>query len=196
MMLLVAVLFMVALSQGAVPCKDRSNQCAYYKSTGWYVCGVGSYMYDYCKKTCGYCNGGLIPTPKSGCHDFEKNCKTWVKMGECQSNTKFMSQYCCKSCQGVTPTKSASTTKSSGACKDKSNQCAYYKSTGWYVCGVGSYMYDYCKKTCGYCNGKPIPTPKPGCHDFEKNCSSWVKMDQCKKNRMFMSKYCCKACKR
>ncbi|XP_057300751.1 zinc metalloproteinase nas-14-like [Hydractinia symbiolongicarpus] len=175
MLFIFVIGLIAAVNSAVVPCKDRSNQCAYYKSTGWYVCGVGSYMYDYCKKTCGYCNGRSIPLPPAGCHDFEKNCPMWVKNGYCTSNTKFMSKYCCKACKAPVTTRATTTTTMPPPLKCRDVSPSFCQTQGFGECKFNTVeMYKRCKLTCKMC------APGKNCLDLDINCPQYKDLGYCK----------------
>ncbi|XP_066923687.1 uncharacterized protein [Clytia hemisphaerica] len=169
-------------------CQDKVGECAKYMKTGWYTCWVGSYMYDYCPRTCGFCDKGPIPKPKPGCHDFEKNCGTWKKMGYCENNALFMKKYCAKMCDMCRPVP----TQTLGRCSDKHQHCADWAKNG--ECKKNpKFMLMNCKKSCKACY--PIPTRGSLCKDQHQHCADWAKNGECKKNPKFMLASCKKSCR-
>ncbi|XP_057301477.1 nematocyst expressed protein 3-like [Hydractinia symbiolongicarpus] len=171
-------------------CQDDKERCGFYWSRGWYTCGVGAVLYDYCKKSCGYCEKDPIPTVRPGelCKDFEPQCPKWAKYKECIYARKFTQKYCPKSC-GLCPKDRKKVKKPIFRCIDKSPLCALkarYKS-----CLLQRpYMSANCRKSCKMCS------QDGSCFDTDSLCNWWKKKNYCKmeKYREYMRKKCQFSC--
>ena len=74
-------------------------------------------------------------TPKPGCKDNHKWCKSWANTGECKSkHSSWMAVNCPVSCD-----------KCGAACEDRKSICQSWASRGW--CDkIPNYMTTYCAK--------------------------------------------------
>jgi len=87
-------------------CKDLNEHCALWSNIG-HCKWSEKYMSHYCKNSCNRCksssNGKEIVQKSSAhpavqCLDQNLFCGYWARIGECESESKFMKIFCKKSC--------------------------------------------------------------------------------------------------
>jgi len=113
-------------------------------------------------------SSGSISDPTSSsfynitCEDIDSKCNTYDN-SECVSNPLYMMENCPNKCQMCNLTNNArnaiinngtiATELSLGQCKDISNKCGEFIQNNPDECiNTSSYMRQYCKNSCGFCN--------------------------------------------
>ncbi|XP_057300753.1 putative tyrosinase-like protein tyr-1 [Hydractinia symbiolongicarpus] len=175
-------------SKNKTACEDH-KECNYYWSRGWYTCAVGAVLYDYCPKSCGYCDKDPYPTPRPGelCKDYEPLCKNWAKYRECIYAQKFTEKYCPKSC-GLCPEDRKKQIYNQ-FCVDSTNLCQS-KAKSYGCLFQRKFMSKYCKKICKMCSSYSR------CNDEDSLCNWWKQRGYCslKNYKDYMKKNCRYSC--
>eukprot|EP00112_Aurelia_sp_Birch-Aquarium-sp1_P015124 Seg3324.1 transcript_id=Seg3324.1/GoldUCD/mRNA.D3Y31 product="hypothetical protein" protein_id=Seg3324.1/GoldUCD/D3Y31 len=107
-------------------------------------------------------------------------CPSWAARGECQKNKQWMWKNCCKSCKGQ------------GRCQDYRGDCSRRVRAG--QCDSPqrrTYMWRSCCVSC-----RSAWRNKNNCTDKNKKCRSWADRGYCRKSKTWMTKNCCKSCKK
>jgi len=114
------------------------------------------------------CTSGVCPVVPTGrstvadCADKNPSCATWAANGECKNSAaSWMADNCAKSC-GVCTTAATllsvpvttAATVSGSECKDASDRCASWKSTGECTGTSGAFVRSMCPLSCGGCNSQ------------------------------------------
>jgi len=101
-----------------------------------------------------------VPPPK-GCIDRNAKCADYAKWGQCESNERYMLQYCCKTCKDRAGGGGGGTGGTGGGggtggsnCQNNHSSCNDWAGRGY--CnhrteGTRRYMKKYCRKACRLC---------------------------------------------
>merc|ERR1712190_228378 len=112
------------------------------------------------------------------CQDSQQDCKYWASIGECSSNSAYMSQNCkaaCNQCGSTSNPRRRRTNSENPSCQGSQQDCKYWASIG--ECSSNSaYMSQNCKAACNKCGSSSTPTnpQNPSCQDGRKDCKYWA----------------------
>ena len=118
-----------------------------------------------------------------GCIDSDDGCEDWAAGGYCETGRDFALVVCPKSC--------GCGDLSRQVCRDRYDQCDYYKERG--DCETVDFMKSSCRKTCGFCGGGD-DNNGGNCVDNNEYCKDWADYGECDRNPGYMHINCAKSC--
>jgi curved DNA-binding protein CbpA len=202
-------------------CTDKHAKCKAWADSGECESNA-AYMREQCARSCDYCGeggrglqtAGVSATrgwtakkaataaaaqqqqqqqqPTGRCVDEYSDCHLWAATGECQSNRKYMTDHCARSC-GLCPGAAKE------PCEDQQASCPAWAKTGQCESNP-SFMDKECRKSCNLCvkGGSVATAAEQACvdtHGDGSDCARWAAGGQCKSNRQWMHDKCRRSCR-
>jgi len=120
-------------------------------------------------------------TEKDRCLDKNEECPTWAELGECETNPRFMLQYCQTSCDACISSDDVGVDQSYGSAKQNEikkviNQYHQYFANEVLIKGEYSMV-------------------RKDCKNHHQSCAYWVTAGECERNLAYMTENCPLACR-